>query len=155
MSLSDRIDAFVAEPALALVGISHRGGKFGNIACRELRAKGYRVYLIHPTAATIDGVPCYRRFADLPERVNAVLVVVPPHAAIDVVRDAAAAGIRRVWLQQGSESPQALAQCHELGLQPVAGECILMFTKPTGVHRVHRWMRQLFGRMPADAGGAL
>jgi hypothetical protein len=50
------VEAFVSEPALAVVGVSRTGKKFGNIACRELRAKGFRVYPIHPSADRIDGV---------------------------------------------------------------------------------------------------
>ena len=142
------IDQFVAQPALALVGLSRSGKKFGNVACRELKAKGYRLYPIHPTAGTIGGVKCYKTFADLPERVDAVLVVVPPDAAIDVVREAAASGIHHVWLQQGADSPEVLSLCDALGLTVVFGECILMFTRPNGVHNVHRWLRSVFGRLP-------
>jgi hypothetical protein len=143
------IDAFVSRPALAMVGLSRSGRKFGNLACRELRSKGYRVYPIHPTAEIIDGVRCYRRFADLPEPVETLLIVVPPAQAVRVLREAAAAGIRHVWLQQGAESSEVLQLAHELGLDVVAGQCILMFTKPTSYHRVHRWLWDLLGKVPA------
>jgi predicted CoA-binding protein len=56
MTSKAAIDAFVAQPALALVRISRSGGKFGNLACRELARKGYRVYPIHPSADAIDGL---------------------------------------------------------------------------------------------------
>jgi hypothetical protein len=29
----------------------------------------------------------------------------------------------------------------------VAGECILMYTHPTGVHLAHRWVNKLCGRL--------
>jgi uncharacterized protein len=151
MTTSSRaaIDRFVAQPAIALVGLSRSGKKFGNMACRELRAKGYRVYPIHPSADVIAGVRCYARFADLPEPVDGVLVVVPPSQATAVVRDAAAAGIHQVWLQQGAESNDALKACHHLGLSCVWGECILMFAKPTSYHKVHRWLRRVTHGLPA------
>jgi predicted CoA-binding protein len=141
---SEAIRAFLAEPAIAVVGVSRNGKGFGNIACRELRAKGYRVYPIHPVAATIGDARCYRRIADVPEPINAVLVVVPPDAALDVVDDAAAAGVRRVWLQQGAETPQVVELCRQLELDVVSGKCILMYAKPHGVHRVHRWIHDIF-----------
>ena len=140
-----RVDAFVAEPAIAVVGVSRSGSKFGNLACRTLADHGYRVYPIHPTAAAIDGRTCYQRFADLPEPVNAVLVVVPPARAAGVMDDAAAAGIHNVWLQQGAESPEALARGKALGLDVVSGTCVLMYAHPTGIHRVHRWVSDLLG----------
>jgi hypothetical protein len=145
MSSQSSVDAFVAEPAFALVGVSRSGKKFGNLACRELKSKGYRVYPIHPGAAEIDGTTCYRSFADLPEHVNAVIVTVPPERAIDVVREAAAAGIHRVWLQQGAESPAVLQACQGLDLDVISGECVLMFARPASYHKVHRWIWNLTG----------
>ena len=144
MTTAERIAAFVAEPAIAVVGVSRSGKGFGNLACRELRARGYRVYPVHPHAAAIGGVQCHRQITDVPERVNAVLVVVHPEDGFDVVRDAAAAGVRYVWLQQGSQSPQLIAHCHELRLETIAGECILMYASPHGLHRAHRWFHDAF-----------
>ena len=143
------IDAFLAEPAIAVVGVSRSGKGFGNAAARELRRKGYRIYPVNPDADVIDGERCYRSLAALPEPVHAVLVVVPPERALDVVHQAAAAGITRVWLQQGAESPRVIHACSELGLEVVSAECILMFAKPTGVHKAHKWMWAMLGRLPA------
>jgi predicted CoA-binding protein len=143
------VDAFVAEPAIALIGASRNGRKFGNIALRELRAHGYRVYPVHPVAERIDGVRCYRKLADLPERVGGVVISVPPDQASAAVKEAAAAGIRRVWLQQGASSPAVLLLCRELGIEAVADECILMFAAPHGIHKAHRWINQVLQRLPA------
>jgi predicted CoA-binding protein len=143
------VNEFVARPAIAIAGVSRSGKKFGNVAMRELRAKGYRVYPIHPVGGTIDGVPCYTGFDKLPEPVDAVLIVVPPVAAVDVIRDAAAAGVRYVWLQQGAESAHAIQLCRQLGLVVIERECILMFARPTGFHKLHRWVWGALGRLPA------
>jgi len=148
MTSAKSIEAFLDNPSIAVVGVSRSGRGFGNAACRSLRTQGYRVYPVNWSAPTVDGIRCYSRLSELPERVNAVLVVVPPRQAVDVIRDAAAAGIRHVWLQQGAESPGALRLGAELGLDVVAGECILMFAQPTGIHRVHRWLRQITHRLP-------
>jgi len=143
------IEAFLAEPAMAVVGVSRSGKGFGNAAARELRRKGYRVHPINPTADLIDGQRCYRSLAELPEPVRALLVVVPPAQALTIVREAAQAGITRVWLQQGAESPIVTLACNELGLDVIAGECILMFAKPTSYHKVHRWLRAVTRGLPA------
>ena len=148
MTTRATIDAIVAQPALAIVGMSRSGKKFGNAAYRELSGKGYRVYPIHPGAPTIDGHPSYASFADLPEPVDAALVVVPPAQSSQVVREAAAAGIHYVWLQQGAESADVLKVCEELGIHTVAGECILMFAQPRGIHKLHKWLRGLVRTIP-------
>jgi len=72
-----------------------------------------------------------------------------PAQAEQVVRDAAAAGIRRVWLQQGAESATAIRFCEEHGISAVHGECILMFAEPAAFsHRAHRWVWKLLGKLP-------
>jgi len=149
MTSAKSIEAFLDNPSIAVVGVSRSGRGFGNAACRSLRTQGYRVYPVNWSAPTVEGIRCYSRLSELPERVNAVLVVVPPPQAVDVIRDAAAAGIRHVWLQQGAESPGALRLGAELGVDVVAGECILMFARPTGIHKAHRWLRQVTHGLPA------
>ena len=152
MTSATSIDAFLDNPSIAVVGVSRSGRGFGNSASRVLRAQGYRVYPVNWSAPVVDGVRCSARLSELPERVNAVLVVVPPRQAIEVVREAAAAGIRHVWLQQGAESPAAVRAATSLGLNVVSGECILMFARPTGIHRMHHWLRQVTHRLPAELG---
>jgi len=134
---------------MALVGMSRGGRKFGNFAYRALKSKGYRVYPVHPHASSIDGVRCYPDFAALPEPVDNLLVIIPSKQAVTAIRSAAAVGIHHIWLQQGSESPEVLNACHELGVNVISGECILMFAKPAGYHNVHRWINGFLGKLPA------
>lgn len=143
------VQRFVAGKTLAIVGASATGRGFGSAAYKELKARGYRVLAVHPSASAIHGDPCWPSLAELPERVERLLVSVKPDLAGRVVRDAAAAGVRQIWFQQGAESPAALETCRELGLEAVHGECILMFAEPVGsIHKVHRWVLKLVGRLP-------
>jgi hypothetical protein len=140
---------FVGQRKLAVVGVSRQGKKFGNFAFRELRSKGYELFPVHPQAETIEGERCYPSLRALPEPVDALLIVVPPAQTEQVVRDAATAGIRRVWMQQGAESPAAIKFCQENGIREVHGECILMFSEPLAWwHRAHRWAWRLLGKLP-------
>lgn len=143
------VDAFLAQRTLAVVGVSRTGKGFGNLAVRELRAKGYQVLVVNPAAESVGDQPCWPSLAALPEKPDGVLVVVPPDQAEKVVGEAADAGIGRVWLQQGSQSTAAVALAQDRGLQVVAGECILMFAEPVGWgHRLHRGLWQLLGKLP-------
>jgi predicted CoA-binding protein len=66
-----------------------------------------------------------------------------------VVREAAEVGIPRVWMQQGSESEEAIRLCEENGISVVSGECILMFAEPAEFyHRMHRWVWGVMGKLP-------
>jgi len=149
MTTKARIEDFIAQRTLAVVGVSRGGKKFGNLAFKALKAKGYRVFPINPNAESIEGERCYPNLKSLPEPVDGVLVVVPPAETERVVREAAAAGIRRVWMQQGAESEAAIRFCEANGLSVVHDECILMFAQPVvSVHRLHRWVWGLLGKLP-------
>lgn len=140
---------FLSQRKLAVVGVSREWKKFGNIAYNELKAKGYQLFLIHPAAASIEGERCYPSLRALPEPVDGVLIVVSPAQTEKVVREAAAASIRRVWMQQGAESEDAIRFCREHGISVVHGECILMFAEPAAFyHRGHRWAWGVLGKLP-------
>jgi uncharacterized protein len=143
------VDDFLAQKKLALVGLSRKGGKFGNLILKNLTGKGYKVYPIHPEAESIDGHPCWKRLDMLPEKVGGAVLVVPPQETEKVVRQAAEAQIGRIWMQQGAESESAIRFCEESGISVVHGHCILMFAEPAGfLHGFHRSILKLFGRLP-------
>jgi hypothetical protein len=143
------VDDFLAQKDLAIAGVSRSRRKFGNAALRELTANGYRVFPVHPEAETVQGVRCYPSVRELPEPVGGLLIVVPPDQTEVVVREAGAAGIRRVWMQLGSSSPTALQFCAENGIEAVHGECILMFLRKGPVlHRFHHWLWGVLGKLP-------
>lgn len=144
------VDEFLDQEQLAIVGVSRNGKGFGAMALRELKARGYQVHVVHPEAKTIGDDTCYASLADLPEGVGGLLIVVPPAQTEKVVRDAAAAGISRVWMQQGAQSADAVRYCAEHGIDCISGECILMFVAPDRFpHNLHRWIWRKLGKLPA------
>ncbi len=143
------IDEFVSQKSLALAGVSRNGRGFGNSVRKELGRLGYRLYLVHPEAESIDGEPCAKSLTEVASQVGGALLVTPPSATLALVREAAEAKIPRVWMQQGAESPEAVRFCEEHGIAVVHGECIMMFAGAKGFpHSFHRWLRGALGRMP-------
>lgn len=143
------IQDFISHQTFAVVGVSRSGKKFANAAFKELKTKGYSVIPVNPSAETVEGERCYPSLLNLPTRVDGAVVIAPPEQTVRIVRDAAAAGIRRVWLQQGAESQVAIDACREAGISVIAGECILMFAGTSHwIHRAHRFGRRLFGTLP-------
>jgi predicted CoA-binding protein len=143
------IQDFLSQRKLALAGVSARSRKFGNVILKDLKDKGYQVFIIHPTAIQIGEDRCYPSLASLPESVGGIVTCIPPRQAEILVREAERAGIMRIWMQPGSESPDVIDFCRQKNLNLVHGECILMFTTPLAVpHRLHRWIRRLLGKLP-------
>ncbi|MGC4119124.1 MAG: CoA-binding protein [Myxococcales bacterium] len=138
--------AFVEQKRIAVVGVSKSGKGFGSYALKALRKRGYEVYPVNIDADEIEGEKCYRRLDDIPQKPDAVVTVVPPERTADVVADCARVGIGKVWMQQGSESEQAIALCKEKGISEVHGACILMHARPEGMHKFHGWIWNLLGK---------
>jgi predicted CoA-binding protein len=148
MTSQASVDGFLAQKTLAIAGVSRSGKGFGNAVLKDLTGKGYEILPVHPEAGEVGGVPSFRSLSDLPKKVGGLVLVVPPQQTEKLVREAREAGIDRVWMQQGAESPEAIRFCAENGIDAVHGECIMMFAQPTGIHRFHHWLWGLFGKLP-------
>jgi predicted CoA-binding protein len=119
---------------------------------KDLTGKGYEVLPVHPEADEVAGARCFASLAELPKGVGGLILVVPPDATEKMVRNAHEAGIKRIWMQQGAESTEATRFCEENGIDVVHGQCIMMFAEPAGIHRFHRWLNGVFGKLPTADG---
>ncbi|HEU5084155.1 MAG TPA: CoA-binding protein [Acidimicrobiales bacterium] len=152
---ADAARAFLQAGRLAVVGASDAKESMGRTVYTELRSHGIDAVAVHRTAATVAGDPCYPSLDAVPGELAGAIVMVGGPAAAEVVREAAARGIPRVWLyfgfsKPGSATPEALAAAEELGLEVVPGACPLMFLEPTAfIHRFHRGIRRMRGHVTA------
>jgi hypothetical protein len=64
-----------------------------------------------------------------------------------IVEDCIRLGIRHIWMQQGSESDEAIRLAETSGISVVHHACILMYARPKSIHRLHRWINQMLGRL--------
>lgn len=149
MTTKADVEDFLSQEKFAVIGVSRKKSKFGNVIFRELKKKGREVYPINANADTIEDEKCYPDLKSLPEPVGGVIIVVPPAQTEQVVKDAKDAGITRVWMQQGAQSDAAITFCKENNISVVAKECILMFVEPVdSIHKFHRWLWKIFGKLP-------
>lgn len=150
MTSKKNVEEFLAQKKIAVVGVSRKKTKFGNAIYKELKQKGYELFPINPNINEYEGETCYPDLVSLPEKVEAVVICVPPVQTEKVVMEAARAGINKVWLQQGSQSEVAIKFCEENGIDCVSNECILMFAQPSAfIHRAHKWVWSVLGKLPA------
>jgi acetyltransferase len=90
------IHAMLHPRNIALVGATDKPGNYAERIWNNLIKYRYQggLFPINARRETIWGVPCYKDFASLPEKPDHVLVLVPARFAVQVIRDAAAAGAR-------------------------------------------------------------
>src|SRR5262245_34544946 len=91
------IEALLKPRAIALVGVSAKGGAGANIL-RSGERFGFVVptWPVNPNATEIGGQRCYASLRELPQTPDCVVVAVPAVAVLDVVGEAAALGVRGV-----------------------------------------------------------
>lgn len=137
---------FVADKDIAVAGTSRNPKKFGNVVYQTLKSKGLNIYPLNPNVDAIGSDACYRSLQDLPANVKNLVVLLKPSETEKIIKDAIAKGIQKVWIQQGSESADAVKIAKDGGLSVITGKCILMYANPTGFHKFHMRMNKLFGK---------
>jgi predicted CoA-binding protein len=145
---------FLAVKRIAVAGVSRDRRQPANAIFRRLRETGHEVVPVNPKTAEVEGARCYPSLGAVPETIDAVMIVTPPDAAADVVRQAAERGVTQVWFHrsfgEGSVSPEALVACNVRGIEPIVGGCPLMYCGNVDVgHRCFRWWLGLRGRVPS------
>ena len=143
------IDEFLAGKNIAMAGVSRKKKKFGNQVFRSLKKKGFNLTPINPHAEEIEGVKCYPGLEGIPENVDRLHIMTPKPATVALVEQAINKGIKHIWIQQESDTPEAVKMATDAGINLVHGKCIMMFAQPVkGPHAVHRWFVKLFCKLP-------
>ena len=95
-AIVQRIHAMLHPRNIVLVGATDKPGNYAERIWNNLiKYKfGGGLYPVNAKRETIWGVPCYKDFTSLPDKPDHVLVLVPARFAVQVIRDAAAAGAR-------------------------------------------------------------
>jgi acetyltransferase len=90
------IHAMLHPRNIVLVGATDKPGNYAERIWTNLVKYQYQggLYPVNSKRETIWGVPCYKDFVSLPDKPDHVLVLVPARFAVQVIRDAAAAGAR-------------------------------------------------------------
>ena len=119
---------------IVLVGATDKPGNYAERIWNNLVKYGYRggLYPVNARRETIWGVTCYKDFASLPEKPDHVLVLVPARFAVQVIRDAAAAGARSATIVTSgfSELQDEESQRLAVELQQAIQETGLAVTGP-------------------------
>ena len=128
------IHAMLHPRNIVLVGATDKPGNYAERIWTNLIKYHYEggLFPVNSKRETIWGVPCYKDFASLPEKPDHVLVLVPARFAVQVIRDAAAAGARSATIVTSgfSELQDTESQRLAVELQQAVKETGLAVTGP-------------------------
>jgi predicted CoA-binding protein len=148
MTTKKQIDQFLSAEPIAMVGVSRNPKKFGRMAYEELAAKGLRLIPVNPNIESINGTVCYTDIQHLPDEVRSLVIMTKKDQTAKMVEAALAKGIKNIWIQQASDTPEALALLKDRDINVITRQCILMHHKPHGFHKFHRTLQRIFGGLP-------
>ena len=131
------IHAMLHPRNIVLVGATDKPGNYAERIWNNLIKYKFAggLYPLNARRETIWGVPCYKDFTGLPDKPDHVLVLVPARFAVQVIRDAAAAGARSATIVtsgfselQDDESQKLAAELQqavrETGLAVTGPNCL-------------------------------
>ena len=134
MNITERIGNFLSAEAFAVAGASTNRDKYGNKVLRCYMQHGKRVVPVNPNVSAVEGLVSVASVSDLPENIQSLSIITPPHITEQVVEEAIAKGIRNIWMQPGAQSNKAIRRCEEAGINLIAdGSCLLVVL---GYHEV-------------------
>lgn len=143
------VNEFLSNKQIAVVGASRNGRAFGNSVVGELLKNGCTVYPVNPNSASINGLKTVSHIKNLPDDVHALFVALKPADTLEVVKEAIVKGIKTIWIQQQSESPEALKLCRETETDVVYEQCIIMHLQNISFpHKAHRFINKITGKLP-------
>ncbi len=125
-----------APQSVAVIGASAAPHKVGHAVLHNLIQNGYqgRIYPINPKEQSLEGIPCYRSVAELPETPDVAVFAIPREVIVPVVEECGqkgvpfgivlTAGFREVG-QEGAALEQALmASAAKYGMHIVGPNCL-------------------------------
>lgn len=148
VTLND-IQKFFEPRKMAIAGASRNLKKFGGAVFKELKEKGFELYPVNPNAEEIQGVKCYNSVEELPSDVEHLLILTPKAETDLVASSAIRKGLKMIWIQQQSETVEAIKTIEEAGIPLIYNKCVMMFADPVkSFHAFHRFFVKAFGKYP-------
>lgn len=128
-SIPENIKAFLNYKRMAVGGVSRDRKKYGNIVFKKLLKYGYQVFPVNKNTDEIEGYKCYRSIGDLPQNIDALVLVTLPEQSLELIKQAKGLGIKNFWLQEGAENQEIIdfGKANELNI--ITEHCIMVQLK--------------------------
>ncbi len=124
--MEELVKDFLKQRRFAVAGSFRSESKYAYKILKTLMQKGYEVYPVNPRLRYVERLKCYRRISDIPVVVDVVDIVTPPPVTATIVRECKQMGIRRIWLQPGSEDEAIIRFCRDNGMDVIYNLCLIL-----------------------------
>ena len=123
------VEEILALKTIAIVGLSRSAEKESYTVAEYLKAHGYRIVPVNPTATEILGEKCYPSLKDVPFPVDVVDVFRPSADVPGIAREAAEIKQKTgkpfvLWMQLEIENAEARKIAESAGMAVIENKCI-------------------------------
>ncbi len=94
----DKLDAIFSPETIAVIGASTTKGKVGHDIFANILAGGFKgtLYPVNPKAKSVLSVKCYTTISNIPDPIDLAMIILPPKAALQAVKDCIAKGVKGI-----------------------------------------------------------
>jgi predicted CoA-binding protein len=104
---------------IAIIGASKDKTKFGNKALRAyLKQPDTNVFPVNPNEREIENVKCYSSVLEIPVQIDVVSLYIPPEIGIKIIEDLVKKGVKKVFLNPGTESDEIIKELKMYDITP-------------------------------------
>ena len=113
---------------VAVLGASNKPARYSYQAVKLLAAKGHVVFPVHPTISEIDGIPVFKRLADIPVPIHTITIYLGSERSAALADEIMTANARRVIFNPGAENPGLAQRLQQAGVEAM-NACTLVLLK--------------------------
>ena len=150
--MNAKVDALLNPRNVVILGATDRPGNWAQRVWRNLARYGFQrpVYPFNPGRDSVWDTRCYRSFAELPERPDHLVLLIPANAVPQALAEAAAAGARSATVMTSGfgEAGDAASDALEQRLRAVIAETGIAVSGPNCLGNMNAFAR--FMTMPDD-----
>ena len=123
--MSAESDILQKYKVVAVVGLSPNEDRASFHVASYLKANGYMIVPVNPTAAEILGEKCYPDLEKITCDVEVVDVFRRSSEVLAIVEQAIKVGAKAIWMQEGILNDEAAEVARRAGLTVVMDKCML------------------------------
>ena len=113
---------------VAVLGASNKPARYSYQAVKLLAEKGHAVFPVHPAIAEIEGVPVFKRLADITALIHTITVYLAPERSVALVDEILSVRPKRVIFNPGAENTDVAQRLKETGVEAM-NACTLVLLR--------------------------
>jgi uncharacterized protein len=123
---------------IAIVGASNNKEKYGYKISSFLKENGFTIIPINPKEKQILGLKVFENLtlAKKANEIELVVFIVPPKITKKILEEVNLLGLKKVWLQPGSENKESIDYCKKNNIQLIYEKCVMKEYQKNGIIQI-------------------